>query len=163
MLVWQQQATKHHMLSYQPRNCFPAIFSIKSSPMMCENIPTEWKNWLNLPGDVFHVSFKDFSIIRQGFDCVLYDMRRISNPIQWRRKMELVIEWQTDIFLVDLHKIIKIWQEKGCFFQLGTSNKNIQKKSFFCLTQSAQILWRQALLLMHIWGLFLFIYFLLIW
>ena len=128
MLVWQQQATKHHMLSYQPRNCFPAIFSIKSSPMMCENIPTEWKNWLNLPGDVFHVSFKDFSIIRQGFDCVLYDMRRISNPIQWRRKMELVIEWQTDIFLVDLHKIIKIWQEKGCFFQLGTSNKNIQKK-----------------------------------
>ena len=73
MLVREQQATKHQMLSYQPRNCFPAIFSIKSPPMMCENIPTEWKNWLNLPGDVFYVSFKDFSIIRQGFDCVLYE------------------------------------------------------------------------------------------
>ena len=135
MLVWQQQATKHHMLSYQPRNCFPAIFSIKSSPMMCENIPTEWKNWLNLPGDVFHVSFKDFSIIRQGFDCVLYEEDIKPHSVEEKNgTCDRMTNWYFSGWFAQNNQNMT---RKRVFFSIWDKQQEHTKKTFFCLTQSA--------------------------
>ena len=133
MLVWQQQATGATCFHINQEIASPQYFQLKNLQWCVRKFPASRKI-----DQIFQVTLSmSHSKIFQSSDkdSIVFCMRRISNPIQWRRKMELVLERQTDIFLVDLHKIIKIWQQKSvCFFNWGIEHTN--KTSFDVWVQS---------------------------
>ena len=114
MLVWQQ-ATNTTCFLIDQEIASPQYFQLKLLQWCVRRFPPHGKID-QICQVTLYISFKDFSIIQLGFDC----MSRISKSIQWRRKMELGTGWQNDIFLVDFAQNNK-YDKKKVFFLLSCS------------------------------------------